>query len=173
MFIFRAIKKIIAIALKTVYRLLCVFNLQFTILVVLVGILLWALGVFENGGLPLILFVIVFIGSIVLALVITARKILGLDKPKNKQSKIQILTDDKSAQVVQSPIVPPVENVQVTNANQYVVQPQQNIIVTEEVPKYYRVKQNNNYVMAEYSNRYELFLITPNGLKKIRTDYKR
>ena len=54
MFIFRAIKKIISQALKAVYRLLCVFNLQFTILVVLVGVLLWALGVFEQGGFALI-----------------------------------------------------------------------------------------------------------------------
>ena len=42
----------------------------------------------------------------------------------------------------------------------------------EEKPRYYKLKQNPDYVMAEYSDRYELFLITANGLKKVRTDYK-
>ena len=56
-------------------------------------------------------------------------------------------------------------------------QPQQPIMpqyenVVEEKPKFYRVAQNKNYLMAEYSNRVELFLITANGLQKIRTDYK-
>lgn len=37
---------------------------------------------------------------------------------------------------------------------------------------YFKVAQNPNYVMAEYVDRYELFLQTENGLKKIREDYK-
>ena len=42
-----------------------------------------------------------------------------------------------------------------------------------EKPKYYRVKQNPEYLMAEYADRYELYRITPNGLVKVRTDYKK
>lgn len=40
-------------------------------------------------------------------------------------------------------------------------------------PKYYAVKQNRNYVMAEYEDRYELFVKYNGGLKRVRTDYKR
>ena len=171
MFIFRAIKKIISQALKAVYRLLCVFNLQFTILVVLVGVLLWALGVFEQGGFALIIFVVLFIGSIGLALYLTARKILGLDKEKEKKSKIQIVGNNQPETQVQSVTTPTIQ-AQPNVVETQNVQVEQGEILSPEVPRYYRVKQNSNYLMAEYSNRYELFLITPNGLKKIRTDYK-
>lgn len=179
MFIFRAIKKIIAGVLKAVYRLLCVFNLQFSILVALVGILLWALGVFEDGGFPLILFVVVFIGSILLAIILTVRKILGLDNKKQQKSNVQIVKKQKqdnetqSMPVVNSSEIPNVENAsQSYTANMAQEQYNSPPSDVQEKPRYYRVKQNSNYVMAEYSNRYELYLITPNGLKKIRTDYK-
>lgn len=41
-----------------------------------------------------------------------------------------------------------------------------------EVPRYFRVAQNPKYVMAEYSDRVELFYDSPRGLKYVRTDYK-
>ncbi len=173
MFIFRAIKKIIATALKATYRLLCVFNLQFTILLVLVGILLWALGVFEEGGFPLIIFVVLFIGSILLALYLTVRKILGLDKKKKKKSTIQIVANDQTAQEAQTVTPSTISQTQMPIQTEQNYPAEQFTAIEQETPKYYRVKQNSNYIMAEYSNRYELFVITPQGLKKIRTDYKR
>jgi hypothetical protein len=42
----------------------------------------------------------------------------------------------------------------------------------QETPRYYRVAQNPKYVMAEYSDRVELFYDSPRGLKYVRTDYK-
>ncbi len=42
----------------------------------------------------------------------------------------------------------------------------------EAPPVYYRVAQNPKYVMAEYSDRVELYYETPRGLKYVRTDYK-
>lgn len=38
--------------------------------------------------------------------------------------------------------------------------------------KYYEVKQDPRYVFTEYSDRYELFIKTPDGLKYVKTDYK-
>ena len=38
---------------------------------------------------------------------------------------------------------------------------------------YYEVKQDNRYMFAEYPDRYELFLKTDNGLKYVKTDYKK
>lgn len=43
---------------------------------------------------------------------------------------------------------------------------------TESYPKYYKVKQNNNYVMAEYRDRYELYVKKDGKLFKVRTDKK-
>lgn len=39
-------------------------------------------------------------------------------------------------------------------------------------PKYYKVK-NSGCIMAEFEDRYELYVKTYNGLKRIRVDYKR
>ena len=44
--------------------------------------------------------------------------------------------------------------------------------MVEEKPKYFKVKQNPNYIMAEYMDRYELLVKTESGLKLVRTDYK-
>lgn len=166
------IKKIIAGALKGVYKLLCVFNLQFALLVAVIGAILFLCGVFEGGGFALIVFVLVFICSIVLALVLTIRKILGLDKKKSTKSPVEILNQAPSQPQVIQVVQQPVES----SAVQYDQQPAPtNVYIPpiEEKPKYFRVKQNPNYVMAEYSNRYELLQITSEGLKKIRTDYKK
>ena len=39
-------------------------------------------------------------------------------------------------------------------------------------PQYFLVKQNPNYIMAEFEDRYELYEKTDKGLVKIRTDQK-
>ena len=170
------IRKIISTVLKAVYKILSVFNLQFALLVMAVGVVLYFCGVFENGGFPLLIFCLSFMCSVLVAVFLTARKILGIAPKKEKKSHVQILnqpTTEQPVQTVQQPqqVVQPVQ--------QTVAQPVQppvgnvyNETQTAEQPRYFRVKQNPNYLMAEYSNKYELYLITPNGLKLVRTDYK-
>ena len=160
-----AIKKVIIGIFKVIYKILSIFNLQFALLVALVGAVLYFCGVFESGGLPLTIFTISFIFSILIAVFLTIKKLLGLGKKKEEKPQVQI---------IQQPVIeqPTVAQPQVVYA-----QPQQPIIPQyeqpmEEKPKFYRVAQNKNYLMAEYSNRVELFLITAQGLQKIRTDYK-
>ena len=171
------IRKIITTICKGVYKLLCVFNLQFALLVAIIGAILFFCGVFEEGGFALIVFILVFICSIILALVLTARKILGLDKKKEKKSTVQIL-NQPAPQVEQAVYQQPI-----TQQQPVVTQPQQPLVQQAPVtvgfnqqvleqPKYFRVKQNPNYVMAEYSDRYELLQITQQGLKSVRVDYK-
>ena len=55
---------------------------------------------------------------------------------------------------------------------QPVVQAQPNVVEQNPYPKYFSVKQNKNYVMGEFADRYELYLKTDKGLKLVRTDYK-
>ena len=177
------IKKIISSVLKAVYKILSVFNLQFALLVMAVGVVLYFCGVFENGGFALLVFCLSFMCSVLAAVFLTARKILGVAPKKEKKTPVQILNQPVQQEVqssqVQQPIVQPQQVVQ-----PFVQQPVQTTQPTQEYstpyvnpvpeqPKYFRVKQNPNYVMAEYSNKYELYLITPNGLKLVRTDYKR
>lgn len=50
--------------------------------------------------------------------------------------------------------------------------PAPRVSVQKKYPVYYKAAQNENYVFAEYEDRYELFLKTDGGLKYIKTDYK-
>ena len=184
------IRKIISSVLKAVYKILSVFNLQFALLVMAVGVVLYFCGVFENGGFALLIFCLSFMCSVLAAVFLTARKILGVAPKKKQKTPVQIL--NQPTQQLQQQVVQPSVQVQpqqvVQPVQQFVAQPVQvsqpvqqtqnfsNVYQTQqpiqEQPRYFRVRQNPNYVMAEYSDRYELYLITPNGLKLTRTDYK-
>ncbi len=156
------IKKVIAAIFKGIYKVLSVFNLQFTLLVGLVGVVLHFTGFLSSNGGVLIGYCIAFIGSVVLAVVLTIRKLLGIGKKPKEKKPVKIVNpEDKQTQAKQEiddqPVAQPQPAPQPKASNQ---------------PTYYLVKQNSNYVMAEYDDRYELYRRTPNGLQKIRTDYK-
>lgn len=173
--IFGIIKKILRVVLGTVYHILALFNLQLTALILLIGIVLYLTGALDSNSAFKIVYELILIASVVLAIVTTVRKLLGLNKKKNdkvKRSKGAQIIEDDNAPIIPppapnyasytAPVPPPVYN-----------EPTAPIIPVEhEKPMYYRVKQNPEYVMAEYSDRYELFKIVGGGLKKVRTDYK-
>ena len=165
------IKNAIVAILKGIYSLLSLLNLQFTAIVALIGVVLHFTGVMDKGGAVLLIYCVVFIASIVLAVLLTFKKIFNIEKKPKEKSKVQIVkgqneTEQQIAQPqVSSNKVADVNQLQNQNATGYSV-------LAEEKPVYYQVKQNKNYIMAEYSDRYELYLKTAKGLKKIRTDYK-
>ena len=96
-------------------------------------------------------FQVALVLSIIYAIVATLRKALGIDKKVKKSKGVQI-------------VQPQEEKVQPIK--------EQSVPQTVEKPRYFSVKQNPNYVMAEFNDRYELYLKTKDGLEKIRTDYK-
>jgi hypothetical protein len=113
----------------------------------------------------LILFQVLLVFAAIYAIVATIRKLLGLDKRVKKSKGMQIVggaaeSESKKEQAVNNQTLP----------GQTVASMQE--VLVDNAPRYFRVKQNPDYVMAEYADRYELFLITDGGLKKIRTDYK-
>ncbi len=174
-----AIKRIIVGVLKAVYAVFALFNLQLTVLCLLIGVVLYFTGVFENRNVLLIIYYFVLIASIVLAIVLTIRRLLGLsgDGKKQKRRKPDIVKKEKPTreeqyeeQPVESKAVvtPPAEERAVYRESAVSAQAP----TPPKYPKYYGVRQNPNYVMAEYEDRYELFLKSREGLKKIRTDYK-
>ncbi len=122
----------------------------------LLGLVLFFTGVFENNPALLIIFYVLIIISIVYAILATIKKLLGLDKKVKKSKGAQIVSTEKAEEQT--------ENTEVT------IEP--TVVSKVETPTYFKVKNQPDYIMAEYSNRYELFKKTENGLKKIRTDYK-
>ncbi len=166
--IFGGIKKIITAIMSFIYKLLKYFNLQIALFVVLVGIILFFAGVFENSYVAEMIFYLILVLSLFYSVAATLRKILfPTPKIKNKKrAKIGFVKNNDQS-------IDPQENKQeniIIDASKQQTVNQSSIMA--EVPKYYKVKQNPQYVMAEYSDRYELYYKTGQGLKKVRTDYK-
>lgn len=146
------IKALIKGVFKLIYKLISLFNLQFTLFVVLIGTLLYFTGTLSNNQTVLLVFQAALIISVVYAILTTIKKLLGIGKKVKKSKGMQIVEPERKTKT---------EEEQTVSVEQPI-----------EKPRYYRVKQNPDYVMAEYSDKYELYRIGQNGLIKIRTDYK-
>ena len=153
--IFGFIRKIIKVFFTVLYKIFAFFKLQATLLLALLGIVLYITGIFDKNSVVLIIFYVLLVLSIVYAIAGTIKRLLGIDKRVKKSKGAQIINEQVDNQEEKE------------SENQVQLDP-----VKKESPTYYTVKQNNNYIMAEYSDRYELFKKTENGLKKVRTDYK-
>ena len=154
--IFGFIRKIIKVFFTVIYKILAFFNLQLTLLLALIGLVLYITGIFEKNSIVLIIFYVLLVLSIVYAITGTIKRLLGIEKRVKKSKGAQIINEQVDSQ----------ESVQEEVSQVKVEQ------VKKESPTYYTVRQNNNYIMAEYSDRYELYKKTEEGLKKVRTDYK-
>ena len=152
--IFGVIKRIVKVFFTVIYKIFSFFNLQFTLLISLIGLVLYLTGVFNSNKVVLIIFYLLLVLSIVYAIAGTIKRLLGI-QPRVKKSK--------GAQIIN-------EQPEAVDNNQTQMETVQQVKI--ESPTFYTVKQNNNYIMAEYSDRYELFKKTESGLKKVRTDYK-
>ena len=142
-----SITKFIKKVASIIYKILKTFHLHVALLVLLTGIILFFVGVFEDNATAEMIYFIVLIASIFYAVIGTIKAVL-FPKPKEekKRAKVDIVKNDDDNH--------------------------QEETTTKEKPIFYKVKQNHSYVMAEYSDRYELFVKTGEGLKKVRTDYK-
>lgn len=149
----KVIKKIFAI----IYKVIAIFNLQPALMVALVGSVLYFTGVYDRVESLKIILQVAFILSAIYAIVVTACNLLGIGKKKIKRSKgAQIVSE---GQLADKPV---------TTTQKVEERPKEKV----STPVYYKVKQNPNYIMAEYEDRYELYLNKNGNLVKIRTDLK-
>ena len=157
---FGIIKTIIRAVFGVVNKILSFLNLQPTLLLILLGIVLYFTGTFDKSPAFTIVYELLIVVSVVYAVIATIKKLLGLDKKVKKS---------KGAQIVNS------ENAKEENKDQQETKIEPEIKEQSkdvEKPIYFRVKQNSEYVMAEYKDRFELYKIIDGQLKKVRTDYK-
>ena len=151
------IKNIIKTVFTVVLKIFQFLNLQFSLLIALIGCVLYITGTFDKNPVVLLVFQLMLIVSIIYAIVGTIKRVLGIDK-KNKNSKgVQIVKPEQK------------ENTESEQKEQPIVA---QTIEKEQKPMYFRVKNHPDYIMAEYLDRVELFKKTETGLRKIRTDYK-
>lgn len=135
-------------------KLLSILNLQITAVLLLLGVVLYFTGTFENNAELLTIFQLLVILSAVYAVISTIKSLLGLDKKVKKSKGAQIVSAKEQKQSDSDEERPLAQDAQVEKA------------------VYFRVKQNPEYVMAEYADRYELFRSVNGKLVKVRTDYK-
>lgn len=181
--IFGIIKKIIVTVLTFVYKVLSLFNLQMTALVLLVGLVLFVTGVFERSAAALIIFCFALVLSVLGAVWFTVKRLLGLSGGK-KRKGVEIIKSKGAKTDDIPPAAPAPERARPAYAEEDAPRQVSETADTAQAapaastesipayPRYFAVRQNKDYIMAEYADRYELYLKDRYGLKKIRIDYK-
>lgn len=183
-FIFAPIKMVLKLIFKVIYKILSLFHLQFFLFVVLVGAILFLTGVLNDSEIAKIITFIVVCISLVYALVMTIRSLLGLNrKGKKKYGKVEVLDTEYSKDAeneLKQQENPNRENSvsekMPTSAGEDSESSEgiEKYFTDEQpkLPKYFAVRGKPDYVMAEFDDRYELYLKSGNGLKRVRIDYK-
>ncbi len=160
--------KTVKVVFTVVYTILSFFSLQYTVLLGLVGVVLYFTGTLSASRVVLIIYLLLLVFSVVYAIISSIRKLLGLDKKVKRSKGVQIVEKGEEqvgeqVDAEQTAKVKAEKPVQVENFNQRV----------SNSPKYFRVKQNPSLLMAEFDDRFELYRVEQGKLKKIRTDYKK
>ncbi|MBR1983590.1 MAG: hypothetical protein IKA12_02770 [Clostridia bacterium] len=173
--IFGTIRRIIKTVFSVLYKIIKAFNLHVTLFVLLLGIVLAIAGTINKEDSSFIVYLVVLGLSVVYAEIKTFNSIF---KPNNKKSSVKIMkvsenqieqqANEQANEQVKEQVQQQMQQFQ-PKSSAYQPQP---IVPQVEKPRYYAVKNNPSYVYAEYSDRYELFLKTSTGLKKVRVDYK-
>ena len=159
--IFGGLKKAVKVIFEAVYKVLSFFNLQFTLLVGFVGLILYVTGLFHKYPQIRVWFLVAIIASVFLGLFLFIRKLFKKSKKlENKAERGNVQTVRVESE--QAETTEPKEEMKQTTPT----------VIQNDKPKYYKVAQNPNFIMAEYPDRYELYKKTSNGLVKVRTDLK-
>ena len=170
-FIFAPIRFAVKLVFKIIYKILSLFHLQLFLFVGLVGIILWATGVLDNYFAVRVIFLIVLFFSVAYALVMTVRSLLGLNKKKNKKfGAVEVVEGG-----IETPEVKEQPKKEIAKAESEETGADMAKYFKEEkpqYPKYFAVKNRPDYVMAEYEDRYVLYLKTGGVMKMIRQDFK-
>ena len=162
---------ILSTVFQTIYGVISFFHLQGTVIVALLWIILHFTGVTDKFAVVKLLLSLALILSVLYAVYAIIKSLLGLDYKRKKRRGAEVIRSkettfedrqDKPQTVCDAPYQFQTEE----------EQPQTQSVVSEDQPKYFRVRQNPSLIMAEYNDRYELYKITDKGLLKMRTDFK-
>jgi hypothetical protein len=157
------VKKILTTVLMAIYKVLALVNLQPAIFVVVLGLIVLLTGSFTTYPILKTVFLILLGLCVLYAVIITFCKLFGFGTKKNN-SKIQIV-NEKAKEPQAKPQTP-------TPAPKETQFDRENTPKTPEYPIYSRVKNHPNLLMAEFSDRYELYKKENGKLIRLRQDYK-
>lgn len=158
-FLLNTLYAIFKFIIKIFKDILIATKLFFPVICGLIGFLLFKLGIIAYGEISFLIFAFIFAMSVLLTLFTWVKrfnkKILANGKNgNNKEEVLRYKRAKNQKYVVNAPI-------------------QQHKIENDVIkPRIYGVKQNPDYIMHEYPDRYELYKKNNNGKEYIRTDYK-
>ena len=168
---------IISTVFHAIYAVISLLKLQFVVLVSVLWIILYFTGITVKYPIANLFLSLALIASVIYAVVSILKALLGIGGKKKKRRGAQLIKSSKrtarteSEEQVSATVVQQEENNNLVS-NSVVKNQESNTEQFNEEPKYFRVKQNPDLVMAEYGDRYELYKISGGSLVKIRTDFK-
>lgn len=169
------------IAFDIVYKVLKILKLQLLLAVLFVGLVLLLTKVLFNPENMAITYI--WIGFLALGFFYAVignmnriRKLFsGVEKNRKEKleerAKAEALREEKQKSKLKFEKIE--ENKSEPEIIPQVAENQIGQRTKEKYPKYYKVSQNNDYVMAEYKDRYELYVKKNGKLFKVRTDAKK
>lgn len=146
--IFKAIKSIFV----GIYKFFKLLNLHVSLIIAGAGLITYLAGGFSISYVKYG-FYILLVGSILLAILISFRK---MGKGKGNRTGVQI-----------------VKKVESEKQEEFIEEQKTEInIKAEQYPKYFRSAKNPNLVWAEFEDRYELYKVEKGAMTLIRKDKK-
>ena len=185
--IFGLIKTIISLAFKIVYKIIKWFRLIFAVLVFIAWVILHFTGVLADYPYIKIILAVLMVLALIYPIYALIRKLTKKRINNGEENSQTIIDSEGKTYQADKPYKPYQTEQPYKPNNVFQAGPnyQSELIKQEQSSSiqysgssdptfigYFKVKQNPNYLMAEYTDRYELFLKTENGLKKVRVDYK-
>ncbi len=150
--------------LGSIYSVISFVYLQYPLLVGLIGLILWLTGVFNDYPVSQTVFYVVFGLSIFASIVLTIKRLFSPKKKKKEKDS------EEESQAEETVKVESVQTVTIPKTERWEMEAEMQKAI--KYPIYYKVKQNPDYVFAEYEDRYELYFNSVKGLIRVRTDYK-
>lgn len=162
--VFGFISKIVKTVFKAIYKFFGFFNLHLTMLVAVVGAILYLTGVLNSSNVALLIFYVLLILSVVYAIIKSIKQLLGLGKKVEKKKSMQIISSVNTVDGLSDGAE--TDETSIVNRDAYVDANQNRPI------HYFTAKSNPNVIVCEYVDKYVLYLKTEGGYKYIRTDKK-
>lgn len=157
--IFGAVK----VAFDIVYKVLKLLKLQFLLSVLFVGTILFIVKVLPSNTKVLIIFLVFVVLGVLYTLIGNAqrfRKFFAKFEREKKEAPTPKANSEPESYYQEQPKLEQREE-------------PKKYYSKEKYPKYFAVNQNQNYVMAEYKDRYELYIKKEGKLFRVRTDMKK
>lgn len=167
--------KFIKFVFGLVLKVLSFFNLEYAALVVLVGLVMWLTGAFEVLPWLFALFAALAVISVAFGIYKTFSSDKKPKEKKDERGYVEMNANGATPQDTSRPSASPATGLPEHDERAYRDREGARTATSTGLPvypRYYAVRQNPAYVMAEYEDKFVLYRKVSGGLRYVRTDKK-